>query len=141
MEAYRRIYCPSTTILQDLCVIGSRSGHYGGQKGINLDLTAFTGLLSVMAMRLLQLKAVARTEPDRPAAHVVPSAWLKTLRAVSKSRKPIHTVREFFRGLAMFGGFLGRKSDGEPGWQSIWSGLENLLLCVRGAQAMSKKCG
>jgi hypothetical protein len=104
-------------------------------------LAAVTGLLSVMAVRLLQLKAVARTEPDRPAAHVVPSAWLRTLRAVSKSRKPIHTVREFFRGLAMFGGFLGRKSDGEPGWQTIWSGLESLLLCVRGTQAMSKKCG
>ena len=104
-------------------------------------LAAVTGLLSVMAVRLLQLKAVARTEPDRPAAHVVPSAWLKTLRAVSKSRKPIHTVREFFRGLAMFGGFLGRKSDGEPGWQTIWSGLETLLLCLRGAEALKERCG
>jgi hypothetical protein len=104
-------------------------------------LAAVIGLLSVVATRLLQLKLVARKEPDRPAAQVVPRAWLKTLRAVSKSRKPIHTVREFFRRLAMFGGFLGRKSDGEPGWQTIWGGLEKLLLCVRGAQAISKKCG
>ena len=47
---------------------------------------------------------------------------------------------EFFRRLAMFGGFLGRKGDGQPGWQTIWGGLEKLLLCIRGAQAMSK-CG
>ncbi|HEY5313798.1 MAG TPA: IS4 family transposase, partial [Pirellulales bacterium] len=37
---------------------------------------------------------------------------------------------------AALGGFLGRKGDGEPGWQTIWGGLETLLLCLRGAQAL-----
>jgi hypothetical protein len=104
-------------------------------------LAAVIGLLSVVAVRLLQLKLVARKEPERPAAEVVPKSWLETLRAVTKTRKPINTVREFFRGLAMFGGFLGRKGDGEPGWQTIWAGLDKLLLCVRGAETMAKKCG
>jgi hypothetical protein len=104
-------------------------------------LAAVIGMLSVVAVRLLQLKMVARKAPDTRAEKVVPKEWLATLRAVTRHRKPINTVGEFFRRLAMFGGFLGRKGDGQPGWQTIWGGLEKLLLCIRGAQAMSKKCG
>ncbi len=36
------------------------------------------------------------------------------------------TVYEFFRELAKLGGFLGRKSDGEPGWQTTWLGFQRL---------------
>jgi hypothetical protein len=36
------------------------------------------------------------------------------------------TVYEFFRELAKMGGFLGRKGDGEPGWQTIWRGFQKL---------------
>ena len=104
-------------------------------------LAPVIGLSSVVAVRLLQLKLIARKEPDRPAAKVVPKVWLEALRAVSKSRTPITTVKEFFRRLAMLGGFLGRKSDGEPGWLTIWRGLDKLQNCIRGAQAMSKRCG
>jgi hypothetical protein len=32
------------------------------------------------------------------------------------------TVKEFWRRVAMLGGFLGRKSDGDPGWQTLWTG-------------------
>ncbi|MFO0427374.1 MAG: IS4 family transposase, partial [Planctomyces sp.] len=42
---------------------------------------------------------------------------------------------------AGLGGFLGRKSDGEPGWQTIWRGLEVLILALRGYNAALKKCG
>lgn len=99
------------------------------------------GLLSVLAVRLLQLKLAARTDPEQPAAGVVPGTWLAALPLVLKSRKPIKTVREFFRSLAGLGGFLGRKGDGEPGWQTVWGGLRTLLLCLRGAEALRIKCG
>jgi hypothetical protein len=104
-------------------------------------LAPVIGLLSVLAVRLLELKLAARTNPEQAAADVVPAAWLAALPAVSKSRKPIKTVRDFFRALAGLGGFLGRKGDGEPGWQTIWRGLHTLLLCLRGAEAMRIKCG
>ena len=39
-------------------------------------LAPIIGLLSVVAVRLLQLKMVARQEPERPAAGVVPANWL-----------------------------------------------------------------
>lgn len=104
-------------------------------------LAPVIGLLSVLAIRLLQLKMVARQHPECPAAKVVPADWLTALPKLTKQRKPIQTVRDFFRSLAGLGGFLGRKGDGEPGWQTIWGGLETLLLCLRGAAALRKKCG
>jgi hypothetical protein len=104
-------------------------------------LAPIIGLLSVVAVRLLQLKMVARKDPERPAANVVPTNWLAALPRLLKRPKPIVTVRDFFRGLASLGGFLGRKSDGEPGWQTVWRGVETLLQCLRGAEALRRKCG
>jgi hypothetical protein len=104
-------------------------------------LAPVIGLLSIVAVRLLQLKMVARREPDRPAAKVVPTNWLAALPRLLKRPKPIVTVRDFFRGLASLGGFLGRKGDGEPGWQTVWRGVETLLQCLRGAEALGTKCG
>jgi hypothetical protein len=103
------------------------------------SLEAVAGMFSVLAVRLLQLKSVARLEPNLPAEKVVPLAWLKMLRALR--HKPIDTVRDFFRHLAGLGGFLMRKRDGEPGWITIWRGLTKLLLCLRGARAARQRCG
>ncbi|HJX17324.1 MAG TPA: IS4 family transposase, partial [Acidiferrobacterales bacterium] len=36
------------------------------------------------------------------------------------------TLREAIRRVASLGGFLGRKSDGEPGTQTLWIGLQRL---------------
>jgi hypothetical protein len=105
-------------------------------------LEALTALVSVVAVRLLQLKSIARVNPDRPAQHVVPKRWIHMLACVRKSKRtPIRTVRDFFRGLAGLGGFLGRKHDGEPGWITLWRGFDKLNLLLRGFDAMQQKCG
>ena len=105
-------------------------------------LEAITGVLSVTAVRLLQLKMVARDEPQRPARQVVPQSWIVMLQSLRKRNLPQPwTVRDFYRQLAMLGGFLGRKSDGEPGWITLWRGFEKLHLCLRGADALTRKCG
>jgi hypothetical protein len=91
-------------------------------------LEAVTGILAIAAVRLLQMKTVAKREPNRPAEEMIPRRWLKALRA--RRRKPINTVREFFREMAGLGGFLGRKCDGEPGWMTLWRGFEKLHLLV-----------
>ncbi len=36
------------------------------------------------------------------------------------------TLREAVRGIAQLGGFLARRSDGEPGVKTIWLGLRRL---------------
>jgi hypothetical protein len=104
-------------------------------------LEAVTGMLSILAVRLLQLRTLARTDPERPAEEVVPRRWIDMLRLVRKGRhRTINTVYEFFRELAGLGGFLGRKCDGEPGWQTLWHGFEKLLMFLRGAEAIKQKC-
>ena len=63
--------------------------------------------------------------------------WFKKHRRHIKSGKikakpPKHppSNREAIRGIAMQGGFLGRKGDGEPGQITIWRGWLDLMAAV-----------
>ena len=93
------------------------------------------GLMSVVALRLLQIKSLARTSPEIRAQRVVPALWLRMLKAASKNLNRVHdlTVRQFYREVAKLGGFLGRKSDGEPGWITTWRGWKKLYAMVTAA--------
>jgi hypothetical protein len=104
-------------------------------------LEAFVGLTSVVAVRLLQLKSLARTKPDVPAQRVVPRVWLEMLKLARKGLNRVHdlTVGQFYREVAKLGGFLGRKSDGEPGWITIWRGWEKLNTYVYVASKLKIK--
>ena len=102
-------------------------------------LEKVAGFLSVLAVRLVKLKTIARTAPETPAEGTVPRRWLIVLRSLR--RKPITTVRDFFRHLAGLGGFLMRKGDGEPGWITLWRGLDKLLLALRGYAAKVESIG
>ena len=108
-------------------------------------LEAFVGLTSVVAVRLLQLKSIARTNPGVPAQRVIPSVWLRMLKLARKNLSRIHdlTVGQFYREVAKLGGFLGRKSDGEPGWVTIWRGWEKLNVFVFVASKLKTqvRCG
>jgi len=126
---------------------GCRVTKRGLRKGSRLE--PMVGLMSVVAVRLLQLKSVARSDPNRPARHVVPHLWLGMLKVARKNLPRVYdlTVGQFYRELAKLGGFLGRRSDGQPGWITIWRGWEKLNMLVRGAELASqlqgqrKKCG
>ena len=99
-------------------------------------LEAITGLLSITAIRLLQLRSEARKAPDRPANELVPSVWLKMLGCLRKRK--ITTVREFYRQLAGLGGHLLRKGDGEPGWITLWRGFKKLHMAVQALRLYRK---
>lgn len=96
-------------------------------------LERVTGLLSVLAVRLLQIRSLADETPDRPAKEVVPVKWVNVLAKVRKRSAETMTIKEFVRELGGLGGHLGRKRDGNPGWITLWRGLEKLLLILRGA--------
>ncbi|MDP8268943.1 MAG: IS4 family transposase [Candidatus Tenebribacter davisii] len=99
-------------------------------------LEALVGLLSVVSVRLVELKSAARSNPDRPAREMVPLRWITLLQAARKNRKKARalTVGQFYRELAKLGGFIGRRHDGDPGWITIWRGWQKLCLMVRGAE-------
>ena len=92
------------------------------------------GILGVVAVRLLQLRGLARSEPLRAAAEVVPALYLWVLQASKGMSGQNWTVQRFFHELGKMGGWLGRKGDGEPGWIAIWRGWAQLALLVRGFQ-------
>ncbi len=100
-------------------------------------LEAMMGLMSVEALRLFQLKGMARTAPEQPATEVVPPKYVMMLKVVRRlTPTTILTAGGFFRELAKLGGFLGRRHDGEPGWMTIWRGWDKLQIMIRGAEAI-----
>jgi uncharacterized membrane protein YgdD (TMEM256/DUF423 family) len=107
-------------------------------------LLALLGLLAIVAVRLLQLRTVARSAPDTPASQVVEPELLETVvRLRGRSSSPM-TADQFWRAVAGLGGFLGRKGDGNPGWQTLWRGwqrLQDLCWGVQAAPVPSDKCG
>lgn len=103
-------------------------------------LLPLAGVLSVVAVLLVQRKSAARTEPDKPASHYVPRLWLRMLKATGKTDTSDITNYQFWRALAKLGGFLGRRHDGEPGWQLIWRGWQELHMLVEGAR-LARRCG
>lgn len=101
-------------------------------------LEALMGLVSVVGVRLIQMKLIGRSQKKAKAATHVPSSWLKCLKlAKPKVRLTDLTVYEFFRELAKLGGFLARKGDGEPGWQTIWRGYEKLQSLLDGIRLVT----
>jgi hypothetical protein len=84
-------------------------------------------ILAPIACRMLLLRTLARVRADAPASEVLTPAELAVLQVISARftlpRRP--TVREALFAVAGLGGFL--KRNGEPGWQTIGLGFEQLL--------------
>src|SRR3954470_2668246 len=107
-------------------------------------LLALLGLLAIVAVRLLQLRTVARSVPDTPANQVVEPELVETVVRLRGGSADRMTADQFWRAVAGLGGFLGRRGDGNPGWQTLWRGwqrLQDLCWGVQAASIPSDKCG
>ena len=84
----------------------------------------------VVAWRILALCKAARELPDDPISHWLPAAqWQALCCYVHRQTTPpktAPTVRQAVLWIAQLGGFLARKSDGEPGTKTLWRGLHQL---------------
>lgn len=106
-------------------------------------IEALLGLLAVVAVRLLQTKLLGATKPDEPLApgEICPEA-LAVLEATFGKPSGGWTHSTALVAIARLGGFLARKSDGNPGWITLWRGMQKLMLLVRGFElATGGKCG
>jgi hypothetical protein len=61
------------------------------------------------------------------------AAWLLAEKEPPKKTPPL---REVIRRIAMLGGFLARKGDGEPGVKTLWQGFARISSFVRGVETM-----
>jgi hypothetical protein len=96
-------------------------------------LEPLVGMLSVVAVRLVQLKQWGKMDGQRPATSVVPKPYVEALAAHRKLPRSM-SVREFWREVAKLGGFLARKGDGDPGWLTLWRGWRHLETLTQGYQ-------
>lgn len=88
------------------------------------------GLCSRVAWRLLWMTYQARQTPDEPCTTALTDTEWQALTAfTNRSRQPNAnppTLRQAVRAIAKLGGFIGRKSDGEPGVKTLWRGWQRL---------------
>lgn len=102
-------------------------------------LLALLGILGVVATQLLKLRDLSRQQPDKLAEELVEKEIVDIVKNKFKLTGEI-SLKELWRRIAMMGGFLGRKSDGNPGWQTIWKGWLRIQDMLEG-MAMVKNCG
>jgi hypothetical protein len=111
------------------CAIEKRQLDHGD------DICRLLGFCGPIATRLLQLRNLARTEPEIPAQVHIDPLTIEILKQRLKwtGSEPV-TMSCFWRGVAQLGGHLGRRGDGPPGWKTIWRGWQYLQDLVTGAR-------
>ena len=100
------------------------------QLGSMKSLEACLAVDLVVAWRIFHLTKLSRETPNEVCSVFFEDAQWKAL-VCFLNKTPIPptsppTLREATRMVAGLGGFLGRKSDGEPGTETLWRGLTRL---------------
>ncbi|MDN5850945.1 MAG: IS4 family transposase, partial [Nitrococcus sp.] len=84
----------------------------------------------VVAWRIQRLTQLGRAVPQAPCSVYFDGPQWRALMIFTSTpaRAPSEppTLHEAMHRVAALGGFLGRKSDGEPGTQTLWRGLQRL---------------
>lgn len=113
------------------CIEGRQVQTYEG-------LRRLLGLLSPLAVRLLQLRAASRQDPQQPATQVLPAEVVAVVAA--KVRLPLAgmTAQQCWYAIARLGGYLARKGDGPPGWKTLWRGWLQVQTLLEGVQLAAR---
>ena len=115
--------------------------HQGLKTGCHLEqrqvqtvdrLKRLLGFLSPLAVRLLQLRDLARREPERPAREVVDADLLAIVAAQTNQSPTEMTTHTFWKAVAQMGGYLARHGDGPPGWKTLWKGWLRVQALLEG---------
>jgi hypothetical protein len=94
------------------------------------------GIDLVVAWRIEHVKKLARTQPQAPCTIAFDEHEWQAVFTLQRPNQPLPStppsVREITRLTSELGGFLGRKSDGEPGSITLARGLQRLHDIVTG---------
>lgn len=100
-------------------------------------LMAALAIMSIVALRLIDLRERVRIMPDAPAEQAgLAPLELTVLRA--RLNRPLATVREVALAIGRLGGHMNRKSDGLPGWKTLSLGMKQIRLMVQGVRLAKK---
>ena len=97
-------------------------------------------LYTIVAWRILWMTYQVRIDPDQSPTVAFSADEIDALERVAATQSPARrsgqpfTLRDAVRAMAKLGGFLGRKSDGEPGIKTLWRGYRQLQLICWGIQ-------
>jgi hypothetical protein len=108
-------------------------------------LEPLIAVLAIVAVRLLSTKMLARSRPEGSEAResLGPEA-LEILERRFGRPKGGWTNCKLLVSIARLGGFLARKHDGMPGWQTIWRGWQRLIWMCEGLETIKNQgstCG
>jgi Transposase Tn5 dimerisation domain len=89
-------------------------------------------LYMVVAWRIARLMRLGRTCPELDASLFFETDEIHGAHVLSKKPRPkkTPTLNQMIRMIASLGGFLGRKSDGEPGAKTLWIGMQRVMDAV-----------
>jgi Transposase DNA-binding/Transposase DDE domain len=100
-------------------------------------IETLVAVLAIVAVRLLNAKWLARSRADEPVdAEVFGAQALELLAARFGPPAGGWTHRSALVAVARLGGFLARKRDGLPGWQTIWRGWQRLMWMCEGLETL-----
>jgi hypothetical protein len=101
-------------------------------------LEPLIAVLAVVAVRLLSTKLLARGQPEGTEAmtNFGPEALALLERKFGRPTEGWNN-RTVLVATARLGGFLARKGDGLPGWQTIWRGWQRLMSMCEGLESLS----
>ena len=112
-----------------------------GLKAESLQLESAHGIfaaiaiMSVVALRLIDIRESMRVDPEAPAEESgLSTLEIKILSAYLK--RQLKTVKCVALAIGKLGGHLNRKSDGMPGIKTLWLGMSKLITLVEGAKLM-----
>jgi hypothetical protein len=105
-------------------------------------LFAAIAVMCVVALRLLDLRELGRRLPEAPAeCSGLSGAELVILEQATG--RVLTTVAGVLLAVGRLGGHMNRRSDGMPGWLTLWRGMTKLRLLVEGARlarTIDSKC-
>jgi len=116
--------------------------HKGLKTGLNAEelqletghrLFAAIAVMSIVALRLLDLRELGRAVPEAPAKVSGLSELELEVLSLALNRT-LTTVASVLLAVGRLGGHMNRKSDGMPGWITLWRGMKKLRLMVMGAE-------
>jgi Transposase DNA-binding len=121
--------------------------HKGIKTGLKIEdlqletagrLFAAIAVMSVVALRLLDLRELGRAAPDAPPTLTGLDTVELEILGLAVGRV-LTTVASVVLALGRLGGHMNRRSDGMPGWITLWRGMKALRQLVKGAELERKR--